>query len=209
MNHYPLMVDLKNKKAVVIGGGKVALRKIESLLKAGANVVVVSPESVPGIEALEKERNLIWRRKKFTPDDPFDAFLIIAATDNRKVNEAVAEAAFPHQLLNVVDNPKLGNFHMPSVLDRGRLTIAVSTGGASPLLTQEIRDELGEFYDENYSHYVDFLYKCRELIKHGTLEHEQKESLLKQLLDPKYRDPDRQNQVLLELEKLREEGAKP
>ncbi|HEU5138497.1 MAG TPA: NAD(P)-binding protein [Bacillales bacterium] len=209
MDHYPLMVDLKNKKTVVIGGGKVALRKIHSLLEAGANIVVVSPESVPGIGELEKEGNLIWWRKKFTPDDLFDAFLIIAATDNQEVNESVARSAFPHQLVNVVDNPKLGNFHMPSVLDRGRFTIAVSTGGASPALTRKVRDEISEAYDESYGRYVDFLHKCRELIKLGELEREQRESLFGQLLEPQYHDPVRQEEMLSELEGLRKEGAEP
>ncbi|HEU5140696.1 MAG TPA: NAD(P)-binding protein [Bacillales bacterium] len=209
MDSYPLMVDIENKKAIVIGGGKVALRKIRSLLRARADVVVISPKTVPAIEKLETEGNLIWCRKEFSPDDLSDAFLVIAATNHREVNEAVAHSAYPRQLVNVADNPNLGNFHMPSVLDRGRLTIAVSTGGASPGLTQKIRDELGESYDESYSHYVDFLYKCREMIKHGSFSREQKEDMLKRLLDPKYLDPVRQRETLLGLEELRKEGAEP
>lgn len=206
MSHYPFMLDLCNKKAVVIGGGPVALRKIRSLLKAKARIVVVSPEAVDGIQELADEGRLHWRRKRFEAEDVTDASVVFAATNDRKVNEAAAGAASAHQWVNVADRPELGNLHMPSVLKRGRLTIAVSTGGASPKLARRICNEISETYDDSYGGYVEFLSKCREIIKPANLSSQQKESLLIQLLEPKYRDEAHQKEMLLYLEHMIEKG---
>ncbi|HET7580241.1 MAG TPA: NAD(P)-binding protein [Bacillales bacterium] len=206
MNHYPFMLDLRNKKAVVIGGGRVALRKIRSLLKTEARIVVVSPEAVDGIQEIAGEGLLDWRRKRFEKEDLADASLVFAATNDSKVNEAAAKAVSPHQWVNVADNPELGNIHMPSVLERGRLKISVSTGGASPKLARKIRDELSETYDDSHGGYVEFLFECRGVIKRSDLSSQQKERLLIHLLEPKYREEVHQREMLMRLEQMIDEG---
>lgn len=126
---YPIVLHVRGRRAVVVGGGKVAARKVYGLLEAEADVVVIAPEAVPDIEALAAKGEIVWRKKTFAEDDLAGAFLVIAATNDRNVNEAVAQAAAPGQLVNVVDDPKRCDFHVPAVIRRGPLTIAVSTGG--------------------------------------------------------------------------------
>lgn len=196
MYNYPLMVDLCSQKVVVIGAGRVAYRKIRSLLETGANIVVVSPEAVSEIQEWERRGRLVWRRRLFRAEDISSAFLVIAATDDQEVNESVARAASPRQLVCVAGCPKLGNFHMPSVFERGRLMIAVSTNGASPVLSRTLRDDLSETFGEDYETYLDFLYECREIIKRENVNARQKQKRLKALLDPKYLDPHHQEKML-------------
>lgn len=184
---YPIMLDLTNKQVVVIGGGKVAERKIRGLIEAKANVVVVAPEITALIQRLVDEGALVWRKKCFSREDIKEAFLIIAATNERGVNESVAQAARPHQLINVVDNPTQSNFYVPSTVRRGKLTIAVSTGGASPILAAKIRREIAEKYDENYENYIDFLYECRQYILRNVSDSKKKQQLLQVITDESFR----------------------
>lgn len=193
---YPLMFDAKGKKAVVIGGGRVASRKIASLLESGAELTVISPEAEEVIIDLHRAGRLTWLQKTFEPGDLAGAKLIIAAANDASVNEKVAETAADHQLVNVADEPGLGNFHTPSVLRRGKLTMAVSTGGASPALARNIRDDLAEMYDESFEDYLEFLFQFRERIKRTTLEREEKQRLLRKLLHPEYKERSKQQEVL-------------
>jgi precorrin-2 dehydrogenase/sirohydrochlorin ferrochelatase len=181
------MVDLRRKKAVVAGGGRVAGRKIRLLLKAGASVTVVSPEVVFEIERWNGDGRLVWEKRRISRGDLSDAFIIIAATGDERVNEQIGEWAYPRQLVNVVDQPELGNFHTASVFERGKLTVAVSTNGASPLLARKIRDELAEGFGDAFDEYLEFLYQCRERIKELDLPSGKKKQRLAELLDPKFR----------------------
>ncbi|MCZ0757149.1 NAD(P)-binding protein [Anoxybacillus sp. J5B_2022] len=184
---YPIMLDMTNKQAVVVGGGKVAERKIRGLKEANANVVVVAPEITEYIQQLADEGALVWRKKYFSPDDVEDAFLIIAATNNREVNKAVAQAAQPYQLINVVDTSAQSNFYVPSIVRRGKLTIAVSTEGASPTLAKKISREIAEMYDEDYGNYIDFLYECRQYILQNVGDSHKKQQLLQTITDEEFR----------------------
>ncbi len=136
---YPLFMDLAGRRCVVVGGGKVAERKARKLLEAGAEVVVISPEITPEIEAMPVE---IFRGG-YAAGDLAEAFLAFAATDVREVNAAVVREARERGVpLNVADEPSAGDFALPSTLRRGGLQVAVSTGGASPALARSIRQEL-------------------------------------------------------------------
>jgi len=146
---YPVSLNLERADCLVVGGGQVARRKIESLLEAGARVTVVSPEMLPEIEALEGVKLV---RRQFRAEDLEGKFLVISATDDRAVNEAVAHGAKERDMLvNVVDVPKLCNFYVNSLVRRGDLAISISTGGASPALAKKIREDLDERYGEEYA----------------------------------------------------------
>ena len=166
MKSYPIMLDLTNKAVVVIGGGRIAYRKIVGLLQAGAKITVISPEINPKIEELIIAERITWHKKEFEQDDLDSAFIVIAATDNHLVNNQVALSAGVHQLVNVVDDQSLSNFHVPAKLTRGNLTISVATGGASPTLAKVIRDEFAEVYDDSYEDYLVFLRQVTIKIKH-------------------------------------------
>ena len=141
--YYPAFLDVRKRKCIIIGGGQIAERKVHSLLERDANVIVFSPEATSGIEALAQEGRITWERRKFISGDLMGAFLAIAATDDTSVNKKVAaEAEQLNVLLNVVDVTHLCTFIAPAEVKRGDVTIAISTGGASPALARKFREEL-------------------------------------------------------------------
>ncbi len=159
-DYYPAFLNLSGKKCVVVGGGKVAERKISALVRAGASVRVISPELTSVLERFKSSGAINHVERGYRKGDLKGAFLAIAATSSEKVNRAVSgEAPF---LVNVVDVPELCNFIVPAVVERGPLTVAVSTGGASPAMAAEIRRELELFYGNEIGRYLVFLRRLRK-----------------------------------------------
>ena len=155
---YPVFMDLKGQRCVVVGGGAVADRKARKLLQARAEVVVISPEVKPGLESVAVE----LLRRPYEDGDLEGAYLVFAATDSREVNAAVALEAHAKSIpVNVVDRPSDGSFAVPSVLRRGRMQVAVSTGGASPSLARTIRDELDNLFGPEWAGLVEELAVAR------------------------------------------------
>jgi precorrin-2 dehydrogenase / sirohydrochlorin ferrochelatase len=143
---------------VVVGGGEVANRKARKLLQARAKVVLISPEVKPELESMAAE----VRRRPYKEGDLEGASLAFAATNVRDVNAAVAREARRRGIpVNVVDEPSEGDFALPSVLRRGRLQVAVSTGGASPTLAQKIRRELEAVFGSEWAGVVEELRRKR------------------------------------------------
>ncbi len=142
---YPLFLDLRDQPVVVIGAGKVAARKIRSLLAAGAHVTVISPQ------AHRLPKDVRWLRRRYRRGDLAGARLVIAATDDKHVNELVcAEARRRRQLVNCIAPPLAGNFFVPAVARRGGIAIAISTDGRSPALAKRLRQELEQFLRAQY-----------------------------------------------------------
>lgn len=141
--YYPVYLNLKGKRCVVIGGGAVAESKIVQLRQAGARISVISPEVTPAIEESARAGTLEWRPRKYQPGDLEGAFLGIAATNQRQVNQQIyGEAQRNGVLLNVVDDPERCTFIAPSIVERGPVTVAISTGGTSPALARKLREAL-------------------------------------------------------------------
>lgn len=157
--YYPIFLNLKNKSVVIIGGGKVAERKVVTLLKTGADLTVISPELTKKIEREKLKGRIKHIRRQYRKGDLKNAFLVIAATDSPNVNEQVSKDATC--LVNVVDTPHLCNFIVPSVIKRNPLTIAVSTSGISPALSRSIRKELEKMYGSEFSEYLKLLRRIR------------------------------------------------
>ena len=165
MRYYPIFLDLKNKKSVVIGGGSVAERKAVTLLSCKADVSVISPDITPRLRELAKKKRLRYIKKRYEDKDIKDAFLVVAATNNREANKAVFAAAKRYKcLLNIVDKPDESNFIVPSLISRGDLTIAVSTGGKRPALAKQIRKELQQRYGKEYEIFIKAMGKAREQV---------------------------------------------
>jgi len=158
--YYPLFLNLSKKRAVVIGGGKVAERKIFPLLRTGAHITVISPEITKKIGSAKQKKTIRHIARQYRSGDIKDAFLVIAATDSPVFNEQVSRDA--RCLVNVVDTPHLCNFIVPSTMIRGPLNIAVSTSGISPALSRLIRKELEKAYGCEFSQYLQSLRKIRQ-----------------------------------------------
>ena len=141
--YYPLFADLGGRRCVVVGGGVIAQRKVVGLLRCGANVTVISPAVTRWLAASARRGRIRHVARMFRPSDVRSAWLIYAATDHPAVNAAVFRAATRRRLFaNVVDHKPLCSFIAPSIMRRGALTIAVSTGGASPSLARRLRHDL-------------------------------------------------------------------
>jgi len=135
----------------VIGGGKVAARKVESLLAAGAKIKVISPRLTPGLQLLSDSGEITVLPRPYHDGDLAGAFLVIAATDDPAVNESVwCEAEGRGCLINAVDDPLHSNFILPAIVKREELSIAVSTGGSSPALARRLREQIEKLIGPEY-----------------------------------------------------------
>lgn len=156
------MMDVEGALCVVAGGGTVAWRKIAGLLECGACVVVVSPDGVPELEAAALEGRLTWRRRPFRSGDLAGALLAFAAANDAAANAAVREEARREGVwLNAAYDAREGSFLVPSVVRRGRLVMAVTTGGASPKLARRIAAQWEWTYGSEYAAYVELLERGR------------------------------------------------
>ena len=162
MDFCPIFLNLKGKACLVVGGGEVAVRKASILLQSGARVKVVSPELCMELRKLE----IAHLPERFSDFHLEGMTLAIAATDDREVNRAVSEAARKRNIpVNVVDNPDLCSFVMPSILDRSPLIVAFSTGGASPILARLLRARFESLIPEGYGRLAAFASRFRDRVK--------------------------------------------
>ncbi|SEU17823.1 bifunctional precorrin-2 dehydrogenase/sirohydrochlorin ferrochelatase [Paenibacillus sp. NFR01] len=182
-DHYlPVMLDVRSRLVVVVGGGRIAERKIGGLLEAGAAVQVVSPALTAQLALWAEEGALDWIGRGYAPGDLHGAFLVYAASGDAAVNEAVAEEAHGLGLpVNVASRAAAGSFITPGVLRRGRLTVAVSTSGAGPAAAAQITALLAETLGEEYEPYLEQLYALREAVKRSEPAGERRERLLGRL----------------------------
>lgn len=163
MNFFPVNLNIRGRAATIVGGGTVACRKCRALLEGGARITVIAPRLDPNLGELRDQGMVAHLQRPYEPGDLAGAFLAFAATDNAAVNRAVAEEAASRGILvSLADTPALGNFTMPSVLRRGELLIAVSTGGKSPALARLIRGKLEEEFGPEYAETLKILGAFRE-----------------------------------------------
>ena len=156
------MLRLAGRRCVVVGGGAVATRKIGTLVRSGADVVVVAPDIAPEIEALAASGGVQIVRRPFRPADLDGALLAFAATDRRDVNEAVAASATERGVLaNVADDPSASDFTNPGLVRRRDITLAVSTGGRSPAFARFLREQLQEWLTDTRCALLDVVTEVR------------------------------------------------
>lgn len=162
MRYFPLFLDITGRKCVVVGGGNVAERKVERLLACGARVEVVGKRLTPLLSAWSREGRLVHRDADYQDAFLAGALLVIGATDNGAVNGQIAKDARSLGIpVNTVDDPARCDFILPSIVERGDLAIAVSTGGQSPALAKKIRKELEALYGPEYAVLLEILGRLR------------------------------------------------
>ena len=166
MDALPIFLKLRDTPALVVGGGSVAERKIDLLIRAGAKVTVVAPEIGAKVEALFNQQKLHWIEDRFEPAHLSRALIAIAATDNEDVNRSVSEAARQQNMpVNVVDQPDLCTFTVPSIVDRSPVIIAIGTGGASPVLARMLKARLETLIPAAYGRLAGIAREFRDQVK--------------------------------------------
>ena len=174
MKYFPIFLDVtitpclvvSLSPCLVVGGGVVAARKVEQLRRANAKIIVVAPELCPELSALVDKQLIEYVCGDFHEDNLQDKMLVIAVTDDVVVNQRVSELAKERNLpVNVVDNPELCSFITPSVVDRDPVQIAISTGGASPVLTRLLRARLESLIPSSYGNLAKLMRKFRTAVK--------------------------------------------
>jgi precorrin-2 dehydrogenase/sirohydrochlorin ferrochelatase len=183
MSFYPICLDLEGKQCVVVGGGRVAERKVLGLLSCSAQVTVISPELTEELLHQHADGRIQWIEREYRQGDLEKAMLVIAATDDEETQKQIyEEAATSNLLLNVADVPQRCNFILPATVRRGDLTIAISTSGKSPALARKLRMELEKRYGSEYRILVNILGALRPEILASGLPQSENEKLFKNLL---------------------------
>ena len=166
MRLYPLFADLRARPVLVVGGGGVAERKIETLLAAGADLTVGAPLLTPHLNALVAAGRLRHRQGEFAPQWLDGQWLLVVATSDAAINRRVAELASARQLLvNVVDDAALSTFHVPAMVDRSPLVIAISSGGSAPALARLVRARIETSLDHSLGSLAALAARFRARIK--------------------------------------------
>jgi uroporphyrin-III C-methyltransferase / precorrin-2 dehydrogenase / sirohydrochlorin ferrochelatase len=165
LRHLPIFLEIAGRRCVVIGGGEVALRKVERCLRCQAQVEVIAPELCEGLAVLAQRGALVHHARSWREGDARGAVLVYAATDDRAVNEAVSqEAAAAGIPVNVVDNPDLCTFITPSIIERPPMQVAISSSGASPVLARLLRARLETYIPSGYGELAQLMKRAREAV---------------------------------------------
>jgi precorrin-2 dehydrogenase / sirohydrochlorin ferrochelatase len=184
---YPMMVDLEGQNVLVVGGGRVAERKIRSLLPTGANILVVSPTVTDKIRMLAKQKRILLQLREYQSSDCDNCFFVIAATNQALINLQIYEDAQRRkQWINVVDQPSLCNFTVPSVFKRGKLTISISTEGASPSLAKQIRNDLESQFGDEYALLLEITQEIRAKLQWEMDDTQTRYHLMKELINDRW-----------------------
>ena len=211
MRYYPVYLDIKGRSCLVVGGGQVGTRKVLTLLKCGAKVRVISPEVTPKLADLAEQGSIDLIRRDYRNSDLDKVFLVIGATDDQALNRQIhRDAEAVQRLCNIADQPALCNFVLPSIVNYGDLSIAVSTAGKSPAFAKHLRRQLEGQFGPEHGRMLDLMGAIRkrllaeehapeahkplfeQLIQSGLLEmikakdHHRINTLLKEVLGPDY-----------------------
>jgi len=163
MSRYPIFIELKDKRVVIVGGGRIALRKARALIETQCRLVVVSKAVCTCLETLCAQSQAELILGPYRAEYLGKALLAVAATDQPAVNEQIYRDCQARQILcNVVDQPDLCDFHVPAIVKRGALQIAVSTNGASPAFAGHVRQKLEHLYTEKHGEFLNLLLWARE-----------------------------------------------
>ncbi|VAX22023.1 Precorrin-2 oxidase @ Sirohydrochlorin ferrochelatase activity of CysG [hydrothermal vent metagenome] len=180
---YPIFLDIKGKKCLVVGGGSVAERKVKSLLKFAAKVTVVAPQVSPEIENLAVNQNLTIVKARFEPSHMENAVLAIGSANSKEVNQTVYNEAEKLKIpVNIVDQPELCTFMVPSLVRRGDLSIAISTSGKSPAVAKTVRKLLEAEFGNEWGEYLEIMGEARKIAFKTEPEQKKREEMFNEIV---------------------------
>ncbi len=183
MQYYPVSLDIKNRKCLVVGGGGVGTRKVMTLVDCGAKVTVVSPGVRRSLLELADRGLIILEKRPYRETDLDGMFLVIGTTDDEELNRQISiDAEKLNMLCNIADRPKVCNFILPSIVNRGDLIISISTSGKSPALAKKLRIELEEQFGNEYAELLRLMGAIRKKLLSQKHEPEAHKQLFEQLI---------------------------
>lgn len=185
MGFFPFYTDIENKKCLVVGGGKVALRKVRKLLPFSPEITVIAPYICHELLLI---KNIKTVKRKFVESDIDQAFMVIGATDDSRVNAHVSELCMDKKIpVNIVDEPKLCSFYFPSIVRKDNITVGISTEGKSPVLARFLREKVEKEIDADVLHTAELLSyartEVRKLFDTETMRKNAVEDILKMCLE--------------------------
>ena len=184
MKYYPVFLDVRERSCLVVGGGQVAERKAIALFDASADLTVISPSLTPVLAELAGKGKITHHAKTFAEQDLAGAYLVIAATNDASVNEAVARACRKRSVLvNAATSPDEGTFVVPSVVERGDLLIAISTCGDSPALARKVREDLERAYGPEYGTFLEKMANLRRRLLHDVADEDVRRKVYQAVVD--------------------------
>ena len=187
--HYPVFLDLQGKKCLVIGGGKVAERKVKALIDVRAEVTVISLKITHALSQIAEMKKIYYIKDHFQEKYLDGAFLVIGATNNPAINHHIFQAAGEvNKLVNIVDSPKECNFIVPSTVSQGDLQISISTGGKSPALAKKIREQLEIQYGSSYRDFLALMGQLRGRVLSRFSDIEVRNKIFQALVDSELLD---------------------
>jgi precorrin-2 dehydrogenase/sirohydrochlorin ferrochelatase len=181
---YPIFLNLESHRVVVIGGGEVAERKIESLLDTGATITVISPEVTPDIASLSAQNRIELYKRVYNPGDCAGAALVFSAAGDPEISKAVyAEATALGIFINTADQPALCSFIMPAMVRRGDIGVAISTSGTSPALAARLRRKILGVIGPEYARLAELLSRARPEIRNRVATEKSRKNLHYRIID--------------------------
>lgn len=184
MRYYPINLDVKNRNCLIVGGGAVGTRKVNTLLACGARLTVVSPDPTPQLTRLASEGTITLKKRAYRSDDIIGMFLVIGATDDERLNRRISgDAERAHILCNIADRPEDCSFILPAVVRRGDLVITVSTSGKSPALAKHLRQELEKQFGREYADFLLLMGAIRKKLLSRAHAPEAHKDLFNQLIE--------------------------
>ena len=184
MRYYPVNLDIKGRQCLVVGGGRVGSRKVDTLVQCGAEVTVVSAEVSPTVKQLADEKAILLKQRAYRASDVEGMFLVIGATDNETLNRQInADAERLNLLCNIADRPEICNFILPAIVRRGSFVMAISTAGKSPAFAKHVRKRLETQFGPEYGMVLELMGAIRSKLLAGAHEPEVHKPLFEQLIN--------------------------
>jgi precorrin-2 dehydrogenase/sirohydrochlorin ferrochelatase len=184
MKYYPINLNIKDRQCLVIGGGKVALRKVQRLVSCQAIVRIISPQVVSQLAEIAQKEGIEILYKEVCSADLNDAFMIFATTNDAMVNRSIARWAQEKNILcNIADRPDQSDFTLPSVIEQGDLNISISTNGKSPALSRFIRKRLQDEFGQEYATFLELMGNLRQILNTEISCQKKRQKIYQSLLD--------------------------
>lgn len=182
--YYPIMLNVRERQALVIGGNRIAAEKATALVASGAWVRVLSPKFCAELRSMAEQERVTLVHKSYEPGDLAGAFVVVAVASDEQLIEAIwRETQERGQLVNIVDVPRYCSFILPSILRRGQLTVAVSTEGASPALSKRIRQQLEVFFPHAYGAYIDLAGLARSYLRRQGVDYATRDTFFQDFMN--------------------------